>query len=295
MSAQPGEGTDVPQDIDIHTTAGKLADLERRLDEAVHAGSAKAVEKQHAKGKQDRPRADRAAASTRARSSSSTSSPGTARPRSGWRRTARTATAWSPATAPSTAARCACSPRTSPSSAASLGEVYGEKIVKVMDLAMKTGCPIIGINEGGGARIQEGVVSLGLYGEIFRRNVHASGVIPQISLIMGPCAGGARLLPRGHRLHGDGRPDLAHVHHRPRRDQDRHRRGRHDGGARRRPHAQHQVRQRALPGLRRGGRDRVRQGAAVATCRRTTSTSRPVVRRARPTSRSPTSTARSTR
>src|SRR5688572_14142460 len=71
-----------------------------------------------------------------------------------------------------------------------LGEVYGEKIVKVMDLAMKSGCPIIGINEGAGARIQEGVVSLGLYGEIFRRNVHASGVIPQISLIMGSCAGG---------------------------------------------------------------------------------------------------------
>jgi propionyl-CoA carboxylase beta chain len=59
-----------------------------------------------------------------------------------------------------------------------------------MDLAMKTGCPIIGINEGAGARIQEGVVSLGLYGEIFRRNVHASGVIPQISMIMGSCAGG---------------------------------------------------------------------------------------------------------
>ena len=72
----------------------------------------------------------------------------------------------------------------------SLGEVYGEKITKVMDLAIKTGCPIIGINEGAGARIQEGVVSLGLYGEIFKRNVHASGVIPQISLIMGSCAGG---------------------------------------------------------------------------------------------------------
>ncbi len=72
----------------------------------------------------------------------------------------------------------------------SLGEVYGEKIVKVMDLALKTGCPIIGINEGAGARIQEGVTSLGLYGEIFTRNVHASGVIPQISMIMGNCAGG---------------------------------------------------------------------------------------------------------
>src|SRR5207237_1417657 len=72
----------------------------------------------------------------------------------------------------------------------SLGEVYGEKIVKVLDLAMKNGCPVVGINEGGGARIQEGVVSLGLYGEIFYRTVHASGVIPQISLIMGAAAGG---------------------------------------------------------------------------------------------------------
>jgi propionyl-CoA carboxylase beta chain len=77
----------------------------------------------------------------------------------------------------------------------SLGEVFGEKIVKVMDLALKTGCPVIGINDSGGARIQEGVVSLGLYGEIFYRNVQASGVIPQISLIMGPCAGGAVYSP----------------------------------------------------------------------------------------------------
>jgi propionyl-CoA carboxylase beta chain len=77
----------------------------------------------------------------------------------------------------------------------SLGEVFGEKIVKVMDLAMKIGCPMIGINDSGGARIQEGVVSLGLYGEIFFRNVRASGVVPQISLIMGPCAGGAVYSP----------------------------------------------------------------------------------------------------
>ena len=72
----------------------------------------------------------------------------------------------------------------------SLGEKYGEKIVKIQDLAMKNGYPLIGINEGGGARIQEGVVSLGLYGEIFMRNTRASGVIPQISLIMGAAAGG---------------------------------------------------------------------------------------------------------
>ena len=77
----------------------------------------------------------------------------------------------------------------------SLGEVFGEKIVKVMDLALKTGCPMIGLNDSGGARIQEGVVALGLYGEIFYRNVQASGVIPQISLILGPCAGGAVYSP----------------------------------------------------------------------------------------------------
>ena len=77
----------------------------------------------------------------------------------------------------------------------SLGEVFGEKIVKVMDFALKTGCPMVGINDSGGARIQEGVVSLGLYGEIFHRNVRASGVIPQISLVLGPCAGGAVYSP----------------------------------------------------------------------------------------------------
>jgi propionyl-CoA carboxylase beta chain len=72
----------------------------------------------------------------------------------------------------------------------SLGEVYGEKIVKVQELAIKTGRPLIGINDGAGARIQEGVVSLGLYSRIFRNNILASGVIPQISLIMGAAAGG---------------------------------------------------------------------------------------------------------
>jgi propionyl-CoA carboxylase beta chain len=77
----------------------------------------------------------------------------------------------------------------------SLGEAYAEKICKVMDLAMRTGAPMIGFNDSGGARIQEGVVSLGGYAEIFWRNVAASGVIPQISLIAGPCAGGAVYSP----------------------------------------------------------------------------------------------------
>src|SRR5689334_5585443 len=77
----------------------------------------------------------------------------------------------------------------------SLGEVMGEKMVKIMDLAAKIGCPVIGINDSGGARIQEGVVSLGAYGDVFVRNVMCSGVIPQISLVMGPCAGGAVYSP----------------------------------------------------------------------------------------------------
>ena len=77
----------------------------------------------------------------------------------------------------------------------SLGEMFAKKVTKIMDMALKTGCPIIGLNDSGGARIQEGVVSLGGYAEIFFRNVLASGVIPQISAVMGPCAGGAVYSP----------------------------------------------------------------------------------------------------
>ena len=77
----------------------------------------------------------------------------------------------------------------------SLGEMHGLKICKILDMAMKAGTPVIGLNDSGGARIQEGVASLGSYAEIFFRNVRASGVIPQISVIMGPCAGGAVYSP----------------------------------------------------------------------------------------------------
>ncbi|MCW2493731.1 MAG: acyl-CoA carboxylase subunit beta, partial [Frankiales bacterium] len=168
--------------LDPHTTAGKLADLERRYDEAVHAGSARAVEKQHAKGKQTaRERVlmllddgsfvefDELARHRSTKFGIDNNRPfgdgvvtgyGTIDGRQ----------------------VCVFSQDVTVYGGA-LGEVYGEKIVKVQDFALKTGCPLIGINEGGGARIQEGVVSLGLYGEIFRRNTHASGVIPQISLI----------------------------------------------------------------------------------------------------------------
>ncbi|MDP6055141.1 MAG: carboxyl transferase domain-containing protein, partial [Candidatus Latescibacteria bacterium] len=77
----------------------------------------------------------------------------------------------------------------------SLSETFAEKICKVMDMAMKIGVPIIGLNDSGGARIQEGVVSLGGYADIFLRNTLASGVVPQLSAILGPCAGGAVYSP----------------------------------------------------------------------------------------------------
>ncbi|WP_026534882.1 acyl-CoA carboxylase subunit beta [Arthrobacter sp. H14] len=77
----------------------------------------------------------------------------------------------------------------------SLSKANGEKIVKVQEFALRNGCPIVGINDGGGARIQEGVASLAMFADIFRNNVHSSGVVPQISLIMGPCAGGAAYSP----------------------------------------------------------------------------------------------------
>jgi propionyl-CoA carboxylase beta chain len=185
VSAEP-----VSQPVpDPHTTAGRLAELERRRDEAIHAGAASAVQKQHAKGK------------------------GTARERiallldegsfvevdefARHRSTAFGQERNRPygdgvVTGYGTIdGRTVCVfSQDVTIFGGSLGEVYGEKIVKVLDLALKLGCPVVGINEGGGARIQEGVVSLGLYGEIFRRNVLASGVIPQISLIMGANAGG---------------------------------------------------------------------------------------------------------
>ena len=192
MSAQPGEGTDVPKGPDapdLHTTAGKLADLDRRLDEAVHAGSAKAVEKQHAKGR----KTARERIEMLFDEGSFVELDELARHRSvafGLEQNRPYGDGVITGYGTIDGRQVCVFSQDFTIFGGSLGEVYGEKITKVMDLAMKTGCPIIGINEGAGARIQEGVVSLGLYGEIFRRNVHASGVIPQISMIMGNCAGG---------------------------------------------------------------------------------------------------------
>jgi propionyl-CoA carboxylase beta chain len=176
-------------DTDPHTTAGKLADLHARYDEAVHAGSDRAVAKQHAKGKKTaRERVEALLDEGSfieldefARHRSTNFGMEATRPFGDGVVTGYGTVDGRPV--------CVFSQDVTVFGGA-LGEVYGEKIVKVLDFAMKTGCPVVGINEGGGARIQEGVVSLGLYGEIFYRTVLASGVIPQISLIMGAAAGG---------------------------------------------------------------------------------------------------------
>ncbi len=193
-ATKPGQGTEVPDDIDIHTTAGKVADLDRRLEAAVHAGSERAIEKQHAKGKQTA----RERVLDLLDEGSFVELDELARHRStafGLEKNRPYGDGVVTGYGTIDGRQVCVFAQDFTVFGGSLGQVFGEKIVKVMDLAMKTGCPIIGINDSGGARIQEGVVSLGLYGEIFRRNVHASGVIPQISLIMGPCAGGAVYSP----------------------------------------------------------------------------------------------------
>jgi propionyl-CoA carboxylase beta chain len=183
---QPSGASSVP---DLHTTAGRLAQLEHKVDEAVHAGSQRAVDAQHAKGKltaRERIEALLDPGSfveldALARHRSHDFGMPDKRPYGDGCVTGYGTVDGRPV--------CVFSHDVTVFGGA-LGEVYGEKIVKVMDLAMRTGCPVIGMNEGGGARIQEGVVALGLYAEIFSRNVLASGVIPQISLVMGTCAGG---------------------------------------------------------------------------------------------------------
>ncbi len=191
--AEPAPGA-APEMYDIHTTGGKIADLRERLDEAVHAGSARAVERQHAKGKLTaRERID-----ALLDEDSFVELDELARHRStnfGMDQTRPYGDGVVTGYGTIDGRQVCVFAQDFTVFGGSLGEVFGEKIVKVMDMSLKTGCPIIGINDSGGARIQEGVVSLGLYGEIFYRNVISSGVIPQISLIMGPCAGGAVYSP----------------------------------------------------------------------------------------------------
>ena len=172
-----------------HTTAGKLSELRRRTEAARHAGSQTALEKRRALGKRTaRERLDAlldegsfvetdALARHRARDFGLDGN----RPAGDGVITGYGTVDGRPV--------CVFSQDATVFGGA-LGETYGQKIVKVMDLALKTGRPLVGLNEGSGARIQEGIMGLALYGEIFRRNTLASGVIPQISLILGNCAGG---------------------------------------------------------------------------------------------------------
>lgn len=193
MPEQPKQ-PERPERPDIHTTEGKIADFRQRAHEATHAGSERAVARQHAKGKLTA----RERVGLLLDEGSFTELDEFARHRStSFGMAANRPYGDGVVTGYGTVdGRPVCVySQDFTVFGGSLGEVYGEKIVKVMDFAMKTGCPVIGINDGGGARIQEGVVALGLFAEIFRRNVHASGVVPQISLILGPCAGGAVYSP----------------------------------------------------------------------------------------------------
>jgi propionyl-CoA carboxylase beta chain len=190
---EPAIGSAV-EPVDLTNTRGKLADLANRRHEAILSSKAKRVEKQHAKGKM----------TARERllhfldEGSFIELDELARHRSyafGGQRNRPygdgVVTGWG-----NVDGRPVCVfAQDFTVFGGSLGEVFGEKIVKVMDLALKNGWPVVGINDSGGARIQEGVASLAQYGEIFKRNVMASGVVPQISLIMGPCAGGAVYSP----------------------------------------------------------------------------------------------------
>jgi len=179
--------------IDIHTTAGKIADLEARRNDAANRRS-EAVDKQHARGKLTAmERIERLLDE-----GSFQQIDGLARHRShnfGMEKSRPYGDGVITGYGTIDGRQVCVFAQDFTVFGGSLGEVFGEKICKVMDLALKTGVPMIGINDSGGARIQEGVVSLGLYGEIFKRNAHASGVIPQISLVLGPCAGGAVYSP----------------------------------------------------------------------------------------------------
>src|SRR5215212_8960532 len=175
--------------IDIHTTAGKLADLRRRAEQTLHPVGEAAVEKVHAKGK----------LTARERivalldEASFVELDALARHRSvnfGLQENRPLGDGVVTGYGTIDGRDVCIFSQDATVFGGSLGEVYGEKIVKVQELALKTGRPLIGINDGAGARIQEGVVSLGLYSNIFHNNIQASGVIPQISLIMGAAAGG---------------------------------------------------------------------------------------------------------
>ncbi len=174
---------------DLHTTAGKLAELRRRNAEALRPGSAAALEKRRALGKSTA--RERIEAFLDEGSFTETDALARHRARDfGLDRTRPTGDGVITGFGTVDGRPVCVFSQDALVFGGALGEVYGEKIVKVMDLALQVGCPVVGINEGSGARIQEGIMGLALYGDIFYRNVMASGVVPQISLILGSCAGG---------------------------------------------------------------------------------------------------------
>jgi propionyl-CoA carboxylase beta chain len=178
----------------LSTTAGKLADLKERYHEAVTASGEAAIAKQHAKGK----KTARERIEQLLDHGSFVELDEFVRHRThafGMEKKRPYGDAVVTGTGTIHGRQVAVYSQDFTIFGGSLGEVAGEKIIKVMDLALKTGVPIIGILDSGGARIQEGVVALGKYGEIFRRNTAASGVIPQISIVCGPAAGGAVYSP----------------------------------------------------------------------------------------------------
>jgi len=179
---------------DLHTTSGKIDDLREKIDEAIHAGSARAVEKQHAKGKHTA----RERIEMLVDANSFTEIDEFARHRStqfGMEKTRPYGDGVVIGTATVDGRPIALYSQDFTVFGGSLGEVHADKIVKIAEFALKSGIPLIGINDSGGARIQEGVASLNGYGKIFRLNTRSSGVIPQISLILGPCAGGSAYSP----------------------------------------------------------------------------------------------------
>jgi len=178
----------------ISTTAGKLADLKVRYHEAVTASGEAAIEKQHSKGK----KTARERINDLLDHGSFVELDEFVRHRThafGMEKKRPYGDAVVTGLGTIHGRQVAVYSQDFTIFGGSLGEVAGEKIIKVMDHAIKTGVPIIGMLDSGGARIQEGVVALGKYGEIFRRNTQASGVIPQISIVMGPAAGGAVYSP----------------------------------------------------------------------------------------------------
>jgi propionyl-CoA carboxylase beta chain len=179
---------------DLHTTAGKIQDLRNRLDEAVHSGSARAIEKQHAKGKMTA----RERIAKLLDEGSFTELDEFARHRStnfDMQNNRPYGDGVVVGYGTVDGRNIALYSQDFTVMGGSLGEVMAEKIIKIAEFALKNGMPLIGISDSGGARIQEGVASLSGYGRIFRLNTRSSGVIPQISLILGPCAGGSAYSP----------------------------------------------------------------------------------------------------